>query len=326
MTERPTSRAGSALMAKHAAFEWRPGVGPDATALARMREAFPRPESPMGEAWFMGDKHCKFTDLMGDLDTLPVEDIQKPLEEIASGTGSFGPFDEWRDWFHYLLPSVVPRAHETYVQPLIELLVTAFMTQYPCGIVDAPYRLFREDALDTLGRAMMEPACWHDGRIVVGTLLRREKSLSGLWGWHDVSGDLSASMFLHLKYLSREEIPAWIASVLAIACPYWRAQLPVWFVGARDVLTGHIGDPSDFPDHGRPDIAWDWSHCIDGTRLVTGDPAPFFPRANCQIVLDVLAETMDEALFLQWLLSIAEDPELEAELFDLPDRFQALYL
>ncbi len=280
----------------------------------------------MGEAWFMSESRHMFTNLMDGLDALPVDELYKPLEELASGTSSFGPHDEWRDWFHYLLPRLVPRANESYVRPLIEVLVTAFMTQYPRGVVEAPYRLFREDALSTLGRAMMDPACWHNDRIAIGMLLHRHKWPSGLWGWHDVSGDLSASMFFHLKYLSREEIPIWIASVLAIACPYWRAQLLAWFVGAHDVLTGRIRDPSDFPTDGGPDIAWDWSHCLAGERLAVGDPAPFFPQANCEAVLDVLTETINEELLLQWLLTITENPELEAEVLDLPDRFRALYL
>lgn len=281
----------------------------------------------MGEAWFMGENRRMFTDLMGDVDALPIDALQEPLAELASGTSSFGPYGEWRDWFHHLLPRLVPRAHETHAaQPLLELLVTAFMTHYPRGVVDAPYRLFREDALNTLGRAIMDPACWREGRVVAGAILQRRKRPSGLWGWHDASGDVSASLFLHVKYLSRADIPAWIASVLAIACPRWRIQLLAWFVGAHGVLTGRIKDPSASPGDGGPDIGWQWSHCLAGERLAPDDPASFFPSENRQAVLDALATAMNEDLLLQWLVMIAEDPELEAELFDLPDRFQELFL
>ncbi|MCB5205398.1 hypothetical protein LH464_23335 [Neorhizobium sp. T786] len=310
---------------KQIVYQWRPGAGSEVAALARMRDTFPRPSSLMGEAWFMGEKRHMFTDLMGDLDTLPVNALHKALEEIASGTSSFGPREEWRDWFHYLLPHLVPRATERYVSALSETLVTAFMTQYPCGVVDPPYPQFREDALNTLGRAMMNPACWHDGRIVNGTLLHRTKWPNGHWGWHDASGDLSASMFFNLKYLSPEEIPAWIASVLAIACPYWRAQLLVWFVGAHDLLEGCIEDPSGLPHRG-PKIDWNWAHCLKMGNLAPGDPAPFFPRANCQTMLEGLTKIMNEDLLLQWLMTIAEVPELETELLALPSRFEELYL
>lgn len=37
-----------------ASFRWVPGRGPDSDAIARLRQAFPKPPQPMGEAWFMG--------------------------------------------------------------------------------------------------------------------------------------------------------------------------------------------------------------------------------------------------------------------------------
>lgn len=310
---------------------WLPGEGPDGAALDRMRAAFPRPVEPMGEAWFMGETRHMFTNLMGDLDPLPVKELQKPLEEIASGVSCFGRRTEWRDWFHYLLPRLVPRANENYVASLNETLVTALMAQYPLGIVNAPYPKFRDDVLVTLGRTTMEGSCWRDGRLVLGTMLHRHNRWpSGQWGWYDASGDLSASLFLNLKYLSRDEVRDWMASVLAIACPYWRAQLIAWLVGAHDVLSGQIRQPSDFK--GKPDVDWDWSHCLEFKALVRWDEAlalggrSFFPEPNCRAVLEVVAATMNQDVFLEWLLSIAEDPGLEAELLDLPDRFSSIYL
>ncbi|MCD9026719.1 hypothetical protein LDO26_00630 [Luteimonas sp. BDR2-5] len=278
----------------------------------------------MGESWFMGETRRMFDALMGDPETVPPDELHDALQDIAAGTHAFGAVEEWQTWFHYLLPRVVPRAHELVFWPLLEMTVTAFITQYPRGIVEASYPRFREDVLVTLGRAMMAPACWRDGRIVLGTLLRRQKWPSGIWGWHDASGDLSASLFLHLKYLVPEEVPGWMASVLAIACPYWRAQLLVWCVGAHGALTGRVDAPANFREPGVPSVEWVWSHCLD--QHFPGEPAPFFPRANCQAALDAIAATMDETKLLEWVLSIAEDAELEAELFDIPDRFRALYL
>lgn len=85
----------------------------------------------MGEAWFMGTEREMYPQLLGDLDALPDEDIARPLEEIASGSSSFGAFEEWIEWYHYLLPRLILRQWvPTYYHPA-ELLITAFMAQHP---------------------------------------------------------------------------------------------------------------------------------------------------------------------------------------------------
>ncbi|WP_240229490.1 hypothetical protein [Devosia lacusdianchii] len=307
-----------------AAFRWHPSNGPGEAALARMRKAFPRPDSPMGEAWFMGETRYMFTNLMGDLDGLPIKELDKPLEEIAGGASSFGPSDEWRDWFHYLLPRLIPRANESWVSTLGETLVTAFMAVYPAGVVEPPYKLFREDAINTLGRVLVLPSCWHNGRIVLGAVLHRHAWPDGRWGWHDASGDLSASMAFLLKYLTPDDVQSWIRSALLIECPYWHAQLLTWFVGGHGLLTGDVKSPSELQRSGEPAIHWNWSHCLKGDP--SNKDGPFFPPENRRAVLDALAESMNEEILLQWLASIAELPELEAELFDIPDQFMERYL
>jgi hypothetical protein len=305
-------------------FQWIPGHGQDETALARLRSALPRPKSPMGEAWFMGEKRRMFTELMGDLTALPTDDLIKPLVEIATGTGSFGPRKEWSDWFHYLLGHLIPLSHSD--ERLLENLITAFMSQYPRGIAREPYKGFRADVLNTLGRTMMDPACWAGDRIVIGSMLQRGVWPSGMWNWFDASGDLSTSLFFCLKYLSADEIAPWTRSALAIPCPHWRAQILVWLVGAHGVLTGEVRQPSDFGDIW-PRIRWDWSHCLDDARFTDG-PAidAFFPLENCRQMLDAVTATMTEDKMLDWLASFAEYDYLEAELADLPGRFCELYL
>ena len=173
-------------------FQWTPGDGYDEEALTRLQRAFPRPKEPMGEAWFMGKTRSMYTGLMGDLDALSVDELVEPLSEIATGTRSFGPFTEWTEWFHYLLGHLVPRSHVS--DSLLETLITAFMSLYPDGIDNEPYRGFGSDVLNTLGRCMMDRTCWADGRIVVGRLLHGG-GWSGTGGWPrgDASGDFSAS-------------------------------------------------------------------------------------------------------------------------------------
>ena len=61
-------------------YLWIPELGPDPAALDRMARAFPKPPTPMGEAWFMGNEREMYPQLLGDLDALPDDDIERPLE------------------------------------------------------------------------------------------------------------------------------------------------------------------------------------------------------------------------------------------------------
>jgi len=232
-------------------FVWRPGEGYDAQALARIRRAFPRPAEPMGEAWFMGEKRRFFTELAGNLDDLVVGAFDGPLSEIAGGFSRFGAREEWRLWLHHLLGPLIPRSHEFYTDYLLERLISTFMSLYPLAVEPESYPGFRDD---TLGRCMMDRACWSKGEIVLGTALHSFNPRTGLWRWFDASGDFSASMFFRLKFLRAEEIEPWLRSALAIACPHWRAQLLVWFVGAHEMLVGRTANPACFDLMDRPSV------------------------------------------------------------------------
>ena len=112
----------------------------DQEALRRLREQFTRPKQPMGEAWFMSDQRRMFPELMGDLDQVTGYGLQQPLNEIASGTSSFGPMGEWTEWYHYLLAQALPRCHDGSVcGSIVESLVNGFMALYPNGVHAAPY-------------------------------------------------------------------------------------------------------------------------------------------------------------------------------------------
>src|SRR5262249_17997529 len=131
------------------------------------------------------------------------------------------------------------------------------------GVCTAPYKTFREDVLDTLGRCMMEPQCWSGREIVIGEMLRRDNdNPAGVWRWWDASGDFSASMFFCLKYLPAERVSGWMRLVLDIPSPHWRAQVIVWAVGAHDTLQGRVAWPEDWNANARPSVQWEWSHCL----------------------------------------------------------------
>ena len=306
-----------------APFLWRPGEGCDGAALARMRRAFPKPKYPMGEAWFMGETRAMFWDLLGDLGALSLYDIQRPLYEIASGAKAFGEMNEWTEWFHFILAETLPRAHETWAfDSHIESLVTTFMALYPNGVVDEPYKGFRDDAQNTLGRAMMNASCWNGENIILGEILHREfNPRVGVWFWYDASSDFSAAMFFCLKYLHEEQVAPWLRSVFAISCPHWRAQIMVWFVGAHDLLMGRVCDPSTYSVTDRPSLHWEAVHLLKYAA-----PNEFVPRVNREVALATVTSIMSDGIYLDWLLSMAAFDYLESELAELPETFRELYI
>lgn len=312
-------------------YAWSPGVGIDPVALARLREHFRRPKTPMGEAWFMGDERRHFPELMGDLDALAAGDILRPLGEIASGTTSFGQRQEWRDWFHYLLAQRVADDREWAGETLTELLVTGFMAHYPEDTTDAPYPEFLQDVLATLGRSLMEPRCWKEGDIVVGRLLHRSnRNPHQVWRWWDASGDLSACLLLCAKYLPHPQMQGWFRSVLAIESPHWRAQIIVWLIGAHGLLTGVTRAPAELDPAAYPALVWGWSHCLrSSTTTGEGEIIPiadWLPRQTRTLLLDEVRAGLTDDVFLGWLESINRVDYLQRELADLPSTFERLYL
>lgn len=311
-------------------FVWSPGAGYDKEALARIQRAFPRPKEPMGEAWFIGNTRRMFTELTGDPNALSVAELHGPLFEIASGSHSFGPRAEWSDWFHYLFGQLVSRSHEGVTHYLLEMLATAFFSQYPSGDEPEPYRGFRSDALNTLGRCMMDQICWSQDQIVIGKILHRGEWPSGKWGWFDASGDFSASMFFCMKYLPAAAVRDWMSSVLEIMSPHWRAQTIVWLVGAHGMLTGNVRQPSQLQTSDWPGIVWESSHLLTG-RFATDagswiQSADFLPEANRHEAMAAVVAYMSDDIFLDWMCSIAEFDYLENELAELPERFRELFI
>jgi len=317
-------------------FRWVPGEGYDEAACSRLAAAFPKPHDPMGEAWFMGGERRMFVNLTGDLNSVPVEDLIEACREIISGMRCFGPAPDWIEWFHYMLGRLIPRAHEYHLSYLLESLIGGFITQYQDGITAEPYRGFRDDVLNSLGRCMMDANYWSDGRIVVGEILHQGVWPSGRWGWFDASGDFSASMFFCLKYLRAEEIGPWLKSVFSIACPHWRAQVIAWFVGAHKVLVGDWQQPEEFSGpkgKGGPAIGWEDSHCLNGDysdsptkHVIKVDPGHFLPATNRARALDTVRTEMSQDVLVEWLISMEEFAYLETELLYLPGEFAALYL
>lgn len=313
-------------------YEWRPGVGADAQALQRLGRAFPRPPEPMGEAWFMGDDRRLYHELKGDLAALSTDHLQHVLEEVTSGTRCFGHLREWDDWFHYLLAPLIPRGHENDGSSLLESLISAFMTLYPNGVYREPYPGFLADVMCTLGRCMMAPECWNGPHALIGRFMHRSNdNARQVWRWWDASGDLSASLYFCLKYLPQACVSGWFESVLAIESPYWRAQLIVWLVGSNDMLRGRVRWPSEFDQFAYPSVAWADAHGL-GPELAKTDESgalaarALLPESARDAVLAVVHNHFTDSVFLEWLESIGDVPELQSELAEIPSAFEALYV
>jgi len=280
----------------------------------------------------MGDQRRMFPELQGNLNELATSDLQKPLEEIASGTSSFGPMKDWNIWYHYLLGALLPRSHEASDSYLLESLVTGFMAIYPNGIHGEPYQGFREDVLLTLGRCMMDGMCWNGSDIAIGKVLRRSNdNPNRVWVWWDASGDFTASMFFCLKYLPESSVKPWLHSVFDISSPHWRAQLIVWLVGAYGMLNNTVRWPSEFSAKDHPYIGWEWSHCLRPELAASDDggapPVPAFIPENARMsVLAVVRSYFSEDRFRDWLDCISKVSYLEAELAGIPATFEMLYV
>ena len=309
-------------------FRWVPGKGPDPAALARLTDAFPKPTKPMGEAWFMGEVRELYPELLGELDHLTDEQLHKPLEEIASGTSSFGPMDEWIEWYHYLLPRLLVRNWSWHLFQPAELLITGFVGQHPDSGGSLPYPTFRTDALATLGQYIMSPHFWSVKDSEVPKCFNKWKGPTGICGWYGADELMSASLFFCLKYLRVELVGPWFESTLSIRNKYWRAQLITWLTGAHPILTGVINHPAELAENAHFGVGWEWSHTLDGNYTGIYEPPirleTFLPAENRHAVLEV-ARARET---LELCEDVLTDPQLEAvteETAGLLEYFLELY-
>jgi hypothetical protein len=314
-------------------FEWIPGRGPDASALRRLCSAFPRPTTPMGEAWFMSSERKMFDHLLDqDAEKLPFPQFGHALEEIASGTVNLIWLQEWYDWFHYLLPRGILRSHECYAgEYLVESLITAFMSLYPRGTVDVPYSGFHEDILQSLAVCHMKDALWDRGHVRINGMLWRFGEFPREQDCRDICGDFSSLMFFSLKYLTPSEIVEWVPSVFRITCPHWRAQLMLWLIGAHGMLTGVMKQPSEFGSskHDHLDSGWSWSHILRGDYCARDHyerGVDFIATANLDAFNQGVRKVVTERLFFEWLDCFEQHAHLKNNLFELPERFADIYL
>lgn len=276
--------------------------------------------------------------LLGDLDALSDDKLERPLEEIGQGATCFGRYGEWTDWYHYLLPRLVERRWTCSYYNQAELLFTAFMALYPAGIAPSPYGKFVPDALNTLGQYIMSPRFWPGGEVDATLCLSKWKGPTGIAGWSDAGGLLSASLFFCTKYLPPATIKHWFESVLAISDRYWRVQVLTWLVGAYPILSGEVQQPAELLEEVQFGVTWSWSHILNGKYINQAnawcwshdvpydyeDAPPFLPDKVGGTVIQV-ARDWDAESFLLDFMTDPQTQHVASEITGMPERFHELY-
>jgi hypothetical protein len=261
-------------MSKHAIsnVRWIPGRGPDEAALARLRKRFPRPGSPMGEAWFMGDERRMFDALMApNVSTWPVGEIEQALSESSSGPVCFGHMREWSEWFPFLLHASLEHVGSWSPASIYGGLVTNMMVHCPNRASCRYGMAFIDDVLATLGQLPMAERFWHGGHLAARTAFQPLQH----WPVGVVladDGDLHAAFWLLAKYLRPDRIEDWLSSVVAIGDPAWGAGFVYWLADA-----GHVfDDPAAWPasDEARQ-ATWSGSHILRGGKIMEEDGTEF---------------------------------------------------
>lgn len=293
-------------------YRWTPRTLPDAAAVARLREAFPRPPEPMGEAWFMSEERYYYTDMFENgirVDDCVWEGLDRALFDITAGTQAFGAHEEWRVWYHHILAQLSDRSHLGILAPWSEHLVSGFMSQHPEG-VDAIYPQFLCDVLDTVGCSLMHPELWDGDEIVLEKSLLSYKRGIGAWEWYRcVSGDFSAAMFLVLKYLPPALVDGWVESLLALPSRYHQAQLLLWLLGSRDAMTGRLAHFADYRSSDPVTLEWQDSHCLKYPRPL--------PAASLAAFRNAIESRLRVECALEWLLAFETVPVLKDEIVGL---------
>jgi hypothetical protein len=262
-------------------FRWLPGRGPDVAAIGRLRSAFPKPKTPMGESWFMGGNRRMFESFAAEsIACIPIREFDSFLFNLSSGTSSFGARAEWTEWFGYVLPDLIERSHERFAyRTLLEPTVSAFLSIFGSMTFEGQ-RSFQEDIALTLGRALMKSELWFDARRPrLGLVLGVPGTCDEATFWSKTSSDFAAGIFIALRVFPLSELPAFLDSVLEIEDPAWRARVATWILGIvpflRCTTTTRVGLLACTPP-----VDWDHAHAIavpEGGTLLS--------RERCEVTV-----------------------------------------
>ncbi len=217
-------------------FQWKLHLGPAHVAIERMKLHFQRPHYDPREAWFMAPTQRYFSDLHETLTTKEdLQYIENYLFDTGAGLKNFGRFDEWVEWFLFLLPYLLEHILEGN---LLCLTINYFLNMYPDEVTEE-YAGFREDVLLTLPHAIMATALWE------GNDLAKNPQWNYAWEGKAYS-PLFATMFFCLKYLKADEIGSWVTSLTSTNGDLWKNLIFQWMKGLKTLA--HLAEhPQELP-------------------------------------------------------------------------------
>jgi len=281
-------------------YEWILGEGPSVLSLERMLSYNFKPRQAPGEAWFMGGTRRMYKSFIElPADKIEADELQHFLFEATSGLQSFYNCPEivetYQSWLKFLIPHLVRRAAEGHGRGfLIEAVISSFFRIYAAGI-ETEYKDFREDILQTIGRATMVHGLW-DGWGEANCTHSQASARPGC------DGELSASLFFCLIYLRKPEIYSWVRSLLAIDSNYYRVQLLTWLVVAHGYLSSDE-ELFSFIDSAQYEIDWENSCLLHVT-------APALPKENLVEFFRCVRELLSFEELCTWIDSIAKNQNL----------------
>ncbi len=316
-------------MNRHSAadFRWIPGLGPDACALDRLRKRFPRPASPMGEAWFMSERRRMFDALMApDPAGWPADEIKQALEECSSGPVSFGHMTEWSDWFPYLLHTAIDHVGPWDPASVYGGLVTNMMVHCPNEAACSSYgKGLIEDVLLTVGRVPMAERFWSGDRMLDRSAFQPVQVWPvGMIVAYD--SDLHAAFWLMAKYLPLDRLEVWLRSVMAIGDPAWGCGVLSWLAHAERVFEVPARWPGVDKDQGG---TWSGSHLLFGVIQSADDETqvdcgPFLEDTRVITLLSALGRTLDSRRLDAWCEGLATRGMGQGTLIDAVDEADRL--
>ena len=109
--------------------------------------------------------------------------------------------------------------------------LTYFFNVYPDGITEE-YVGFRADVLKVLPHYIMSPKLYENGDLAITSPISED-----LYEWFEDGGRwssaLAATMFFCLKYLTPQEITAWIQSLKAMNAAQLKGEIDIWIARAK---------------------------------------------------------------------------------------------
>jgi hypothetical protein len=204
---------------------WKPGQGIDLAAVERMKQHFPKPTKPSFEAWFMNGE-IKYVNWLTDLpvDQYDLSELENYLFDTGAGIKNFELYEEWINWYLFLLPHLSLRITEG---DLLCRTLTYFFNIYPDQIVEE-YPGFRDDVLKVLPYYIMSTDLYENGDLAYRDDLYQWFGEGEKW-----SNALPETMFFCLKYLTPQEIAIWIESLSFLKAGLLKDEIDIWIARAK---------------------------------------------------------------------------------------------